>query len=605
MCGILYVEDLRGFRLNQKSLDVSASLMSTRGPAVTISRLSRDKSRYFANAILPISPGHKQNLIKFPNTGDDVFAYNGELYDFPEACRGSGGTPTDTFHAHRLVKQGRFLDLLETPGFFSFIFRDQINDPSFELVAGTDLFGEKSLFYHFGTKFLLVSSSPEPIVSFLVAEKQKLSVNRNFVISYLVSRNLISGAGSFLNEVSRIPSGRVFRFSGVARSIVPVTPKAFEIVRKRAAPSSQPKTTFQDEVDLSFAGLRSSNLAAAFSGGIDSSVIVGRLVREFGDPAIPAITLDFGAKDPSAAATHQMAKALNLTNHVFHSVSAESYTEAFQEIIPGICAPLATHSVVSAFILNQLVASERKTVLFGGGGGDEIHGGYAAYRTMPACDSENSISEYSSFRKKGAFEHVFDAGDWGRLQRFTSISALKAHFLSLGFSRPDASLKASQWLDIQLNLSSSDLFPNDWVAGKFGIENRSPFVSLGAVTEALFSRGSIGADGNLLDKPELRAEYAQLFGAPSSTPKYGFSGFPNEAGFKILDGQESPLRLMEFLGKPLPFFADPGISRREAWKMMNLEIFLRELDSFSNVYFDKISDIAGDRLPSSSVQFGV
>ena len=223
---------------------------------------------------------------------------------------------------------------------------------------------------------------------------------------------------------------------------------------------------------------------------------------------------------------------------------------------------------------------------------------------MTGRDSENSISEYSSLRKEGAFEHVFDAGDWKRLQRLTSISALKADFLSLGFSRPDASLKASQWLDIQLNLSSTDLFPNDWVAGKFGIENRSPFVSLGVVTEALFSRGSIGADGSLLDKPGLRAEYAQLFGAPSSTPKYGFSGFPNEAGFKILGGQESPLRLMEFLVKPLPFFADPEISRREAWKMMNLEIFLRELDSFSSLYFDKISDIADNRLPSSSVQFG-
>lgn len=604
MCGVLYIEDLRGFRLSQKSLAVALKLMRARGPAVIISRQSRDKSRYFANAILPISPGHTQDLIKFPDIGADVFAYNGELYDFSEACSRSGGTPTDTFHAHRMVKQGHFSDLLESRGFFSFIFRDQIDDPGFELVAGTDLFGEKSLFYHFGDRFLLVCSTPEPIVSFLVSEKQKTTVNRDFVLAYLASRNTILGAGSFLNEVSRIPSGRVFRFSGRTRSIVPISSQAFEIVRKHAPPSHS-KTTFQEEVDRSFAGLRSSNLAAAFSGGIDSSVIVGRLAREFADPAIPAITLDFGSKDPSAAATHEMAKALNLSNHVFHRVTSASYTEAFQRIIPGICAPLTTHSVVSAFILNQLVASEGKTVLFGGGGGDEIFGGYATYRTMTARDSENSISEYSSLRREGAFRHVFDAGDWRRLQRFTSISALKADFFSLGFSRPDASLKASQWLDIQLNLSSTDFFPNDWVAGKFGIENRSPFVSLGAVTKALFSRGSIGADGNLLDKPELRAEYAELFGAPSSTPKYGFSGFPNEAGSKILGGQESPLRLMEFLGKPLPFFADPGISRREAWKMMNLEIFLRELDSFSNVYFDKISDIGGNGLPSSSVQFGV
>ena len=603
MCGVLYVEDLRGIELSQENLKTSTGLLETRGPAATVSGMSRDKSRYFANAILPISPGHSSESIKFPDIGSDVFAYNGELYGFSVPERENAAAPTDTFRAHALIRNGHFADLLETPGFFSFFFRESIDEAGFELLAGTDLFGEKSLFYHFGERFLVVSSSPEPIVSFLIAEKQSITPNRDLVIAHLASRNTISGAGSFLNEVKRLPSGRVFRFNNGNRAIIPVSQEVIEIVLKHALEQEPSRTTIQEEIGRSFSGLNPNNLATTFSGGIDSSVITGRLAQEFGGPSILAITLDFGAKDPSAAPTRRLAKSLNITNHVFHSVTPESYTDAFQRLIPGICAPLPTHSVVSAFILNEIVATAGKTVLFGGGGADEIYGGYSAYRTMSARDAEDSISEYSSFRTEGAFAHVFEKVDMTGLKKVTSLSSLKDSFLAAGFSSSDATLKASQWLDVELNLYSTDLFPNDWVAGKFGIENRSPLVSLRNVTEGLFSQNSIGTDGRLLDKPALRSEFSLLFDGVTPSRKYGFSGFPNEAGFEILAGEAGPNRLMDFLRQRLPRFSDPNISRRESWKLMNLEIFLREIDSFSSTYFAKLAAPIVPRHSRTPVRF--
>ena len=120
-------------------------------------------------------------------------------------------------------------------------------------------------------------------------------------------------------------------------------------------------------------------LGAFLSGGIDSSAIVG-LMRETGQD--PVRTFSIGFEDKTYDETEyarEIARRFQ-TDHVEKQIGPDSW-KLTERLARQLDEPFADTSLYPTFLVSEL-ARKHVTVVLSGDGGDELFGGYHAYRAQ-------------------------------------------------------------------------------------------------------------------------------------------------------------------------------------------------------------------------------
>jgi asparagine synthase (glutamine-hydrolysing) len=122
-------------------------------------------------------------------------------------------------------------------------------------------------------------------------------------------------------------------------------------------------------------------LGVLFSGGIDSSAVLGVLARQ-SDKPVRAYTAHYPGADVGDDGDHaaRIARALG-ADHVMVPVTAAQFWSRLPAIVSAIDDPAADYGIVATYLLAEQAAKDVKVVL-SGEGGDELFGGYGRYRSV-------------------------------------------------------------------------------------------------------------------------------------------------------------------------------------------------------------------------------
>ncbi|MHC4952292.1 MAG: asparagine synthase (glutamine-hydrolyzing) [Planctomycetota bacterium] len=399
MCGIAGIFALRDDAAtpDRALLESMARTMVHRGP---------DDDGYFAApgvglamrrlSIIDVAGG-KQPLVS--EDGRVRAIQNGEIYNYRELrqeLEGRGhtfATASDTeVLVHGYEEFGvDFLDRLN--GMFGVAVHDAGRN---RLVVARDRLGIKPLYYAECDGVLLFASEMKALLAYPVLRRE---VDPTALDLYL-ALGYVPAPRSILRGVHKLPPGhrivadragyRVERWWSVPSETLGETPSdATARVRELIADSVRMRC------------IADVPLGAFLSGGIDSSAIVG-FMRETGQD--PVRTFSIGFEDQSYDESE------------FARVSARRYgTEHIEEIagpdawkLTGRLArqldePFADTSLYPTFQVSE-IARRHVTVVLSGDGGDELFGGYHAYR---ALDLESRYKRYPALLRAMFEKAVF------------------------------------------------------------------------------------------------------------------------------------------------------------------------------------------------------
>lgn len=126
-------------------------------------------------------------------------------------------------------------------------------------------------------------------------------------------------------------------------------------------------------------------LGAFFSGGVDSSIVVGLMSRMMKEPVRTfSAAFDVGTQSPkynTDADTADVVSRIFGTHHTRFAVKPNgSLLQDLNKIVWHMDEPHANPTLVSTYMLARLVKEQGITVALSGDGSDEIFGGYYRYR---------------------------------------------------------------------------------------------------------------------------------------------------------------------------------------------------------------------------------
>jgi len=590
MCGIFFIASLKDHSLDRQTLENNLSSIFQRGPDQLKITFNATRTVYLYNSILNITSPSNDNNKPYHEilSSDDPrswFAFNGEIYDWQSSGE-NFANDTELFYdkiKDSVGSQRLYSD--DCRGFFAYLLASLTTSSSLEKVRfGVDLFGEKSLFYFLDSSYLIVSSTPTAIKEFLFSfdHQTKSAVDTSSVAAYLFSRNLILNPGTFELDIHLLEPGSNFIYDHSSKSF-----KSFFTSLEKACLSSreyvQQFSSHQSILSNATSAiniLSDKSVGSTFSGGLDSSSITALLLKQSNQAVHDVYNLSFGENDLPSLSALSLLENLPYTesrkaNYVTCEVDLDLFIDHSRRCINQLLSPLPTHSFPSFSIICELAKLNGNQIILTGDGADEIYSGYAAYKNFKRVSSSFSLSPYSSFSCIGnEYLALFDK----YRDYFNSLQSLSPFSSLIDTSSPQNSVLASRLLDCFTNLRSTSLLCGDLIGSSYGLEVRSPFVSVGNVYTALIKPKSENQSffDDESNKPEITSLFTSLFSVPPPV-KQGFSGYPNSAFLQLLGSNSSPSRLSDLLGFKFMRFSDYHDNVRLQWKLLNLEMYLKNL----------------------------
>ncbi len=216
-------------------------------------------------------------------------------------------------------------------------------------------------------------------------------------------------------------------------------------------------------------------------------------------------------------------------------------------------------------------------VLFGGEGGDEFFGGYDVYAEPAPVGVRFCPSPYTGWSEAGV---KFVQDDTRRLQADLSAAWTDSLDAYAHVSAPgDRVALAMMYCDaayqlFPVGLRSSELMSAMWSLEARSIYARRPVVEF-ALNLPLWAK--VDPDTRLprvlRTKALLKQLFLRIFPKELLVEKQGFSGFPNEAASYL--GPISDYLALGTLGIVPESVMAAQLSRAAAWKLTNIEYFLR------------------------------
>lgn len=419
-------------------------------------------------SIIDLSGGHQPMVSE---DGNIVLVFNGEIYNYKELtkdlkrqrCKFFTKSDSEVL-IHLYQKYGeKMLSYLN--GMFAFAIYNKKNNKVF---IARDRVGVKPLYIYRRQGFFAFASEIEGL-RVLSEVRRNLTLNKDALWHYF-SLLYIPPPITIYNEIEHLPAGHFL---------------VYEKGRTRIESYWQPKLSVDSTISLEQAIdeldqlLKSSvqfrmqsdvPYGAYLSGGIDSSLIVSKMVALSRDP-IKTFTVQIQDALLDERVYAQQVSDLFKTDHRVLPLGNIDFS-VLKDLCRFFGQPFADSSILPTFLISKKIR-EYVTVVLGGDGGDELFAGYDKYSLVYHDGSRESVKRAFVNRVSDSVKKQFFSTDF--LQAFEkndTFDYLCSHPANSGYQGFDL----LRFLDIQFFLQGDILPKLDSMSMASSLEAREPLL---------------------------------------------------------------------------------------------------------------------------------
>ena len=326
-------------------------------------------------AILDLSHAADQPMRS--QDGRFVLTYNGECYNFPELrdeLRAQGEhvfSTGDTEVLLRVLAREGSACLPRLNGMFVFGLWDEAGR---RLMLARDRFGQKPVYFtRVGRLLLFASEIRALLASGLVPRRTNLDT----ICSYLAC-GVVPGPGSIVDGVRLLDAASVLEWDLTG----PEQCRCYwePVVERRTRSAEEIREAFVHTVDRHL--VSDVPIGLFLSGGIDSSAVAAAAVRARRDKKVVSLSVVFpDARDFSEQEHARRMARWAGTDHREIELSGADLLGLLPEALAAQDQP--TMDAVNTFTVSRAARMAGLTVALSGLGGDELFGGYPAFRDVP------------------------------------------------------------------------------------------------------------------------------------------------------------------------------------------------------------------------------
>lgn len=567
MCGFFFIHSKKGISVNLAK--ESGLLIKDRGPEKYIQSIN--KNIFFCQSILNFTRNDTKKINdKSISSNNHLTLYNGEIYNYLKLKYLSDdliSSDTDLIH-HLNIKNVLKKHVNRFEGMFAIL---ALKNDKIDLY--TDVNGEKRIFWYKKNGIFIASSEIRPIINYV----KSLSLNQNLIRDYLFTRHFMTFNRTVYKEINVLDTGKCISVSLLDHNISKF------LVKKSFFDADYSKEINKQPVEIAKVIFKKAaneivpdkfDYASIASGGIDSSISSFFNYQSIKKPKL-YVSLIFPKKDEQG---YEFEKYFNSkqTDHVNKIITKDLFTSYLEKSVKRLKQPLPTHSFVSQYILSELVKELGVKCIIGGDGGDEMFGGYELYKKIKYNNYfYTSPSPYTSY--------VHNDTEYTN-KHSVSLSTKKyidslwsnnfEEYFSLFKNKTKANIKTILHIDTFLQLKETGLYSSDIMNSAVGIEGRNFYMNenIKKFNFNLSPENLIHVNRkNITTRPFMKKLFKSLFSC-NALKKSGFSGYPNESGKKLLNYKD-----YEYTYDLLNFKPNEKLDRNFEWKLINIELFLRNL----------------------------
>lgn len=579
MCGIFVVIPKSNKKLDIDKCKKALKDLDKRGPDWSLYEVTNNI--FLGQTVLSMVGKNKKNIDNHYSQKKLFFIlFNGEIYNHKELDFNNNldEKKPDTkilvnlFDKYKPSEINNFLD-----GMYSYVVFDRLKKKIF---ISRDPQGEKSLYKFENSEYIIFSSEINPILKFT----KKLSIDKEILKSYFLSRHFIQFENSIFKEIKNIQPGELWEFSIIEKTL---TRKKTFSIRSLISENDYYLNDVKKEEDLveELDYLLRQNLSQMIppdrnfcsisSGGIDSS-LVSFLLKEISN-CNKFIALNHIGKDRISNKTNLFEKYLN-NKIISLDVNRKKYKKYLEESINICNSPISSHDFVGKLIIAKYLKKINCKAVFGGDGADELFGGYNTYLQNIKNPNQN-ISDYTKILKTKIFSNKYNNHYFETRITKEWKKCLKAYdFLK---DKKEQNKQAMMLLDSTLQLSSVGMRGSDLMSMSYSIEPRSIFLRKSIMKFALNLpiRFKIDTSKNskLRSKILLKKLFIKYFSKKLIFKKQGFSGFPNEMASYL--GKYTKYEIFKKLKSDCQKIPFKNFNKKETWKIINSEFFIRSYNA--------------------------
>ncbi|MFZ5986183.1 MAG: asparagine synthase (glutamine-hydrolyzing) [Bacillota bacterium] len=378
MCGIVGIIDYHSDKIESKSVEYAASILSRRGP--DDKGLWEDKFAILAHrrlSVLDITQAGHQPMIS--EDGRYIIVFNGEIYNFKEVRKMIGlyewKSNSDTEVILAAYSKWGTKCLKYFDGMFAFVIWDKKEEVLF---AARDRMGVKPFYYYASDSCFAFSSRPRPLFS--LSKNISKDIDEQALRFYL-EIGYIPGSYSIYKDIHKLPPAHFILFSREGLRIEPYW--EFKSISPEVSWENRSEEDLLDELDEIISRSVKSRmvsdvpLGAFLSGGIDSSLVVAMMSKHCKVP-VKTFTIGFNEKRYDESPHAQVVSDYLRTEHFCEYMQVDSLLSFMPMFSEEFDEPFFDSSAFPVMAVSKL-AREHVTVSLSGDGGDELFGGYHYY----------------------------------------------------------------------------------------------------------------------------------------------------------------------------------------------------------------------------------
>ncbi|HOP47228.1 MAG TPA: asparagine synthase (glutamine-hydrolyzing) [Desulfobacteraceae bacterium] len=491
MCGICGIYNLKGEPVSSVYLRQMTEAIAHRGPdgegMFTDGAVGLGHRRL---AVIDLSPAGHQPMLT--SDGRYALTYNGEIYNFQElrlileSLGHQFRSRTDAeVVLHAYAEWGQKC-VERFNGMFAFAVWDKGRH---ELFLARDRYGMKPLYYAFCGECFLFASEQKAILTHPSVSRE---IDLEALLEYFTFQNLFTDK-TLLKGIKLFPAGSWARIPSSALSFGPsaLSFNQYWDFDFREPELQAPEEDYIEELDRLFRQAVNRQLVsdvdvgAYLSGGMDSGSITAVAATQL--PYIKTFTCGFDLNSASGLELgFDERKLSEYMSYLFRTEHYEIVLKAgdMERILPELAwhieEPRVGQSYPNYYVAR--LASKFVKVVLGGGGGDELFGGYPwrYYRAVVNDNFEEYIDKYYLFWQRlipnksihAVFRPVWDQVKhvWTR-DIFRDVFKEKACKLS----RPEDYVNHSLYFEAKTFLHGL-LIVEDKLGMAQGLESRLPFL---------------------------------------------------------------------------------------------------------------------------------